>query len=230
MYCLKCSAENPYDANFCAVCAYPITANFNTVSNARRVKPLGEFETEVETIMSPKIQKEFSIDKSESSFIQIIIKAMVVVGCVLSVIFAGSMIFREVNREIVPDSNYPINANTEVTNESWNQPTSQTYPTPDYRETQQPQQPTESYPPNETVPTFCVVVGKGNEVTTHINCDKQECDYDLSTLGHKVNTGEQLVLTGNVVQSSLSTVEFWWEVEINGEKVYLAQNKIDCVK
>ncbi len=40
MYCLKCSAENPYGANFCPVCAYPITANFNTVSNARQVEPL----------------------------------------------------------------------------------------------------------------------------------------------------------------------------------------------
>jgi hypothetical protein len=42
MYCSKCAAENPYDANFCYKCAFPITANFNTVSTARQVEPLGD--------------------------------------------------------------------------------------------------------------------------------------------------------------------------------------------
>lgn len=54
MYCEKCSAENPNDANFCFICAYPITAIFQTVSTARQVVPLGAaFDDEIMTEIRP---------------------------------------------------------------------------------------------------------------------------------------------------------------------------------
>jgi hypothetical protein len=41
MFCSKCAAQLPDDANFCFKCASPASANFTT-SNARRVEPVGK--------------------------------------------------------------------------------------------------------------------------------------------------------------------------------------------
>jgi hypothetical protein len=240
MYCSKCAAENPYDANFCYKCAFPITANFNTVSTARQVEPLGDtLNDEILTKVrnSERLPKsDLPAQKNNSQRQRTI--ADFIAGTILTVIMIfsvfGLLAAFLFSREVAPVStNQNILGNGLLIAPV---PVVLNTPKPKVKRTVEQQIIESANVANTSIPDNsvnyvgvrrCFLSNNGNTVYLRRNCDTRDCTNDESTIYSEAADGQEMYVANvPVIDSGIGFS--WIPLEFDGSVSYAASLKLDC--
>lgn len=246
MYCLNCSVQLPDDANFCYKCSNPVAVEFESQTVfARRVEPLGEikrremlneidnFEHSRKTFTKEKPQKEKPqtiIVRQNSgfgaAFFTVFLLAALAVG--------GFFLYQEYLKEQQRRNGLNVHLGSDGFNASLNLATSQSNPTPVYRQSE-PQQ-TQSkidinVSPNNSLNNerrnVCTLSNNGNTVYLRQNCDTRDCTNDKSTIySQAADNQEMFVANAPVIDSGIGFS--WIPLEFDNSVVYAASSKLVC--
>lgn len=233
MYCSKCAAELPDDANFCFKCSNPVSASFQSQNaHARRVEPIYEEKTQVrrDAQPSPTAKPQTVVVHQNSGFV-------VSLSTILFLAILGGGIFffyqrhLEEQRQIEEQrqkSGLNIHFGNDGASASLNFPqsTTTTAATPVYKQKTYQTEPTAEVA-NNSQGISCSIFG-ADQVNLHTNCDGQDCDSGSSTVVAVVNNGTQVTLTGRQVASSFNNVRNWIEINANGSNYFIAETKLAC--